>query len=71
MLNPFPPFDSGNVDATDLVLLANYLVGNTPTLQCVSLADNNQDGTLNAVDLSILANFLAGNVATLPCPTCR
>ena len=59
------------VDATDLVILANYLVGNivqgtTPFLAPAPLADLNGDDLVNSIDLVILANYLAGNITSLP-----
>jgi len=61
----------GRVDATDLVILSNYLVGNmtpgtAPFSAPLSKADLNRSGTVDAVDLVILQNYLVGNVTCLP-----
>lgn len=53
----------GILDARDLVILANYLVGNLqpgspPFLAPLSAADMNGDGLVNAVDLVLLQNRL-------------
>ena len=61
----------GRVDATDLVILSNYLVGNmvqgaAPFTAALTKADLDRSGTVDAVDLVILQNYLAGNVACLP-----
>ncbi|HVT03018.1 MAG TPA: dockerin type I repeat-containing protein, partial [Thermoanaerobaculia bacterium] len=59
------------VNAMDLVIMANYLVGNvqqgvTPFTAPLTMADLNQDTQVNAVDLVILANYMVGNVTCLP-----
>lgn len=58
------------VAATDLVLLANYLVGNINPgegafLAPIEVVDLNGDGSVNAVDIVIEANYLVGNVSCL------
>ena len=50
----------GLLDASDLVLLANYLAGNIAILSLAG--DLNGDGEINAADLVLLANILAGNI---------
>ena len=61
----------GRVDATDLVILSHYLVGNmtqgtAPFTAPLAKADLDRSGTVDAVDLVILQNYLAGNLACLP-----
>ncbi len=61
----------GKADATDLVIMSHYLVGNidpgaAPFTASLTKADLDRSGTVNAVDLVILQNYLAGNVACLP-----
>jgi hypothetical protein len=61
----------GKVDATDLVILSHYLVGNmtqgtAPFTAPLAKADLDRSGTVDAVDLVILQNYLAGNLACLP-----
>lgn len=61
-----------SVSATDLVLLANYLVGNATPESAngftapLGSADLNRDANVNAVDIVIAANNLVGNIACLP-----
>ncbi|MEO8216430.1 MAG: Calx-beta domain-containing protein [Acidobacteriota bacterium] len=59
------------VDASDLVIMANYLVrniniGQAPFTAPLALADLNQDQAIDAVDLVILAHYLVGNIPCLP-----
>jgi len=61
----------GRADATDLVILSHYLVGNmtpgsAPFTAPLSKADLDRSGTVDAVDLVVLQNYLVGNVACLP-----
>ena len=61
----------GRPDATDLVILSHYLVGNlvqgsAPFTAPLSKADLDRSGAVDAVDLLILQNYLAGNLACLP-----
>ena len=61
----------GRVDATDLVILSHYLVGNmtpgtAPFTAPLAKADLDRSGAVDAVDLVILQNYLAGNLACLP-----
>ncbi|MGH9367486.1 MAG: dockerin type I repeat-containing protein [Thermoanaerobaculia bacterium] len=61
----------GRADATDLVILSNYLVGNltqgsVPFTAPLAKADLDRSGAVNAVDLVVLQNYLAGNLACLP-----
>lgn len=63
--------EDGQVDATDLVILSHYLVGNmtqgtAPFTAPLAKADLDRSGTVDAVDLVILQNYLAGNLACLP-----
>ena len=65
--------EDGSVDATDLVILSHYLVGNmtagsAPFAAPLAKADLDLSGSVNAVDLVILQNHLAGNVSCLPKP---
>jgi PKD repeat protein len=58
------------VSATDLVILANYLVGNlapeSDTFKSTRVtADLNRDGAVNAVDIVVAANHLVGNIGCL------
>jgi hypothetical protein len=60
----------GRIDAPDLVITANYLVGNmtpgtAPFTAPIRAADLNHDGNVNAVDIVILANYLVGNISCL------
>ena len=59
----------GNVDVTDLVIVANYLAGNIPgdsdLVRNAATMDLNGDGKVDAVDMVILANYLAGNISSL------
>ncbi|MGK2859752.1 MAG: ELWxxDGT repeat protein [Thermoanaerobaculia bacterium] len=59
------------VNATDMVILANYLVGNiqhgsAPFSSPLEAGDLNADGRVNSVDLVILANLLVGNITVIP-----
>ncbi len=57
----------GNVDTSDLILLAQYLSGQDVTLNCgANYADLNSDSSVNAIDLEILANYITGNITSLP-----
>jgi glucose/arabinose dehydrogenase len=61
----------GRVDAVDMVILSNYLVGNVaagtpPFIAPLSAADLDSSGTVNAVDLVLLQNYLVGNFSCLP-----
>jgi hypothetical protein len=61
----------GRADATDLVILSHYLVGNVtpgaaPFTAALAKADCDRSGTVDAVDLVVLQNFLAGNLTCLP-----
>jgi len=53
------------VTVSDLVTLANFLAGNSSTLN-PGAADLNEDGKVTITDLVILANYLAGNISILP-----
>jgi PKD repeat protein len=60
----------GSVDAQDLVIVANYLVGNVtpgtaPFAAPLSLADVNHDTAVDVVDIVVLANHLVGNISCL------
>lgn len=62
---------SGRVDSQDLVIVANYLVGNltpgpAPFIAALTTADLNGSSTVNAVDIVILANHLVDNINCLP-----
>lgn len=62
---------NNTVDATDLNLMANYLVGNVtpgtaPFTAPVTSADTDRDGKADAVDIVIQANYLVGNISCLP-----
>lgn len=52
-----------SVDATDLVIIANVLVGNMPYTGAAG--DVTGDGRMNAVDAVVVANYLAGNISCL------
>ncbi len=61
----------GRADATDLVILSHYLVGNmtpgsAPFTAALAKADCDRSGAVDAVDLVVLQNYLAGNLACLP-----
>jgi hypothetical protein len=62
--------ETGDVTATDLVLLANYLVGNVtpgvaPFTAPLASSDVNGDAKIDAVDIVIVANYLVGNIDCL------
>jgi hypothetical protein len=59
------------VDAVDMVILSNYLVGNVasgtpPFVAPLSAADLDGSGGVDAVDLVLLQNYLVGNFSCLP-----
>jgi len=54
----------GKVDISDLLLLANFLAGNTQI--DTTAADVMLDGKVDTLDLITLANFIAGNTPGLP-----
>jgi hypothetical protein len=61
----------GRVDALDMVILSNYLVGNVtpgtpPFIAPLSAADLDGSGGVDAVDLVLLQNYLVGNFSCLP-----
>ncbi len=61
----------GRADATDLVILSHYLVGNmtpgaAPFTASLAKADVDRSGAVDAVDLVVLQNYMAGNVPCLP-----
>ena len=63
----------GAVDAVDMVILSNYLVGNitpgtAPFTAPLAKADLDQSSAVNAVDLVLLQNYLVGNINCLPRP---
>ncbi|MGH9369020.1 MAG: PQQ-dependent sugar dehydrogenase, partial [Thermoanaerobaculia bacterium] len=63
----------GGVDAVDMVILSNSLVGNVtqgaaPFTAPLAKADLDLSGTVDAVDLVLLENYLAGNLSCLPRP---
>ena len=65
------PTGDGKIDASDLVVLANELVGNvTPGFSPFNApsytGDLNHDGVIDAVDLVMLANYIVGNISCLP-----
>ncbi|HEV7766444.1 MAG TPA: Ig-like domain repeat protein, partial [Thermoanaerobaculia bacterium] len=60
----------GNVDASDRLILENYLVGNlqqgtAPFIAPLSAADLNGDGNVDSTDSLLLANQLVGNIDCL------
>jgi hypothetical protein len=62
---------NANVDSADLVIMANYLVGNvtpgTPPFTAFrSAADLDRDSLVDAVDYVIHANYLVDNITCLP-----
>ena len=59
----------GQIDITDLVLLANVLAGNvnpSPTQKPAGDVFDDHTGQVTIQDLVTLANFLAGNIHSLP-----
>ncbi len=63
----------GVVNAIDLAILSNYLVGNLkqgdpPFTAPLSRADLDLSGGVDAVDLVLLHDFIAGNITCLPRP---
>ena len=48
----------GSVDVADIVVVANYILGNTPANFIESAADVNGDGTIDVADIVSLANLL-------------
>jgi hypothetical protein len=58
---------NGTVNVNDLILMANFLAGNTTlTSDQFQAADVFRNGVVNVQDLLTLANFLAGNINQLP-----
>lgn len=58
---------NATLEAVDLVLLANYLVGNIREFTVpLTMADLNRDTQVNAVDMVILANYMVDNFDCLP-----
>ena len=63
--------EDGSVDAVDLVIMANHLVGNIPMGTApftapMALVDLDRNGSLDAVDLVTTAHYLVGNISCLP-----
>ncbi len=57
----------GNVDSTDLVIMANYLAHNLSSFAAdPQLADLNGDSVINVVDQVLLQNYLVHNINCLP-----
>ena len=48
----------GSVDVADIVVVANYILGNTPVNFIESASDVNGDGTIDVADIVSLANLL-------------
>jgi hypothetical protein len=59
--------DDGDVDASDLLLLADYLAGNINSFSVATTrADLDTSGTVNVKDLTILLNYIKGHITSLP-----
>lgn len=63
--------DDGLVDLMDLVLLQNYILGQTSGTQTICLdaanCDGSSDGRVDLSDFSAMVNFLWGNADLAPC----
>jgi len=52
--------NDGTVDVSDVMSLANYILGKTVDNFDVSVADINNDGTIDVSDVMSLANTILG-----------
>ena len=50
----------GSLDVTDVILLVNFVLGQTPTEEEQLTADMNQDGILNILDVIQLVSEILG-----------
>ena len=52
----------GYLDVTDIILVVNFILGDTPTEEQFLTADMNQDGTLNILDvIQVVSEILGTN----------
>ena len=52
--------DSGSLDITDVVAIANYVMGDTPSVFNAGLADYNKSGSVDITDVVAIANVVMG-----------
>ena len=50
----------GQLNVTDIVLLVNFILGDTPTEEQFLTADMNQDGTINILDVIDVVSGILG-----------
>ena len=50
----------GYLDVTDIILVVNFILGDTPTEEQFLTADMNQDGTLNILDVIDVVSGILG-----------
>ena len=50
----------GSLDVTDVILLVNFVLGQTPTEEEALTADFNQDGIINILDVITLVGEILG-----------
>ena len=50
----------GSLDVTDIILMVNFVLGETPTEEQSLTADMNQDGILNILDVITLVGEILG-----------
>ena len=50
----------GSLDITDVILLINFVLGQTPTEEEQLTADMNQDGIVNILDVILVVNEILG-----------
>ena len=55
--------NDGNINITDVVTVASYVLGNTPHTFIFDAADLTNDGTINIVDIVTIANIILNNEA--------
>ena len=55
--------NDGNINITDVVTVASYILGNTPHTFIFDAADLTNDGTINIVDIVTIANIILNNEA--------
>ena len=50
----------GYLDVTDIILVVNFILGDTPTEEQFLTADMNQDGTINILDVIDVVSGILG-----------
>jgi len=50
----------GSLDVTDIILMVNFVLGETPTEEQSLTADMNQDGILNILDVILVVGEILG-----------